>query len=97
VSVAVGACLPSCCSETGCITPFIKNPPSQQRAPFRDRYPATGIYFTIYNIHHCIILLLDVPEINRKHIRIVFTQMSPVKMNSNHITLKQVSYLLQAT
>jgi hypothetical protein len=32
VSVAVGTCLPSCCPETGCVTPFIKNPlPSNER------------------------------------------------------------------
>jgi hypothetical protein len=35
--------LPSCCPETGCATPFNKNPLPQQRAWFRDRYTATGL------------------------------------------------------
>jgi hypothetical protein len=48
VSVVAGTCLTSCCPETGCITPFIKNPVPQQRATFRGRYPATGLNATIY-------------------------------------------------
>jgi hypothetical protein len=32
---------------TGYVTPFIKNPLPQQRASFRDRYPAAGLHATI--------------------------------------------------
>jgi hypothetical protein len=43
VSVGAGTCLPSRYPETGCIMPFIKNPPPPQRGSFRDCYPATGL------------------------------------------------------
>jgi hypothetical protein len=47
VFVAAGTCLQNCYLETGCITPFIKNPLPQQRASFRDLYSAAGVHATI--------------------------------------------------
>jgi hypothetical protein len=46
VFVAAGTCLPTCCPETGCVTPFIKNLLLCQGVLFRDRYPATGLQAT---------------------------------------------------
>jgi hypothetical protein len=47
VSVVAGTCLPNCCPETGCVTPFIKKLLLKQRAFFRDRYPATDLHATV--------------------------------------------------
>jgi hypothetical protein len=56
MSVAVGTCLPSRCPEMCCLTRFINNPLSQQRASFRDRYPATALHATIF--HRSILLYI---------------------------------------
>jgi hypothetical protein len=47
IFVVVGTCLPSCCPETGSITPFINNLLPYQWELLRDRYPATDIHATI--------------------------------------------------
>jgi hypothetical protein len=54
VSVAAGTCLPNCCPEMGCATPFVKNLLPYQRALIRNRYPATGLLATISSLtsHH---------------------------------------------
>jgi hypothetical protein len=39
---------------TGCLAPFIKNPLPQQRASFRDGYPAAGLHATVI-----IIIIID--------------------------------------
>jgi hypothetical protein len=47
ILVAAGICLPSCCPEMGCMTPFINNLLLQQQVSFRDHYPATGLHVTL--------------------------------------------------
>jgi hypothetical protein len=56
VSVTAGTCLPSCCPETGCVIPFIKNLLSYRRALICDRYPASGTRYNnvYYSRHKCV-------------------------------------------
>jgi hypothetical protein len=48
LTVSAGMC--SRYPARGYVTPFIKNTLPQQRASFRDRYPSTGLYTTVYYI-----------------------------------------------
>jgi hypothetical protein len=61
VFVAVGTCLPSCCQETGCVTPFVKNPVPRQRPSFHDRYTATGLHATLRKYIYWISIYLILP------------------------------------
>jgi hypothetical protein len=46
LTVSAGMC--SLHTAMGCVTLFIKNPLSQQRASFSDRYPAMGLYNILF-------------------------------------------------